>query len=72
MPMYHRTPTERVMQWRLLLEEYGPKLHSMKGENNKVTDALSRLGMVKEEPITETLATEQAATLYTGDETDRV
>jgi predicted aspartyl protease len=61
--------TERVMRWRLLLEEYGPELHYIKGENNIVADALSRLGMVKE-PITETLATEQAATLYAGDETE--
>jgi hypothetical protein len=60
---------ERVMRWRLLLEEYGLELHYIKGENNIVTDALSRLGMVKE-PITETLATEQATTLYMGDETE--
>jgi hypothetical protein len=25
--------TERVMRWRLLLEEYGPELHYIKGEN---------------------------------------
>jgi hypothetical protein len=61
--------TERVMQWRLLLEEYGPELQYIKGKNNIVADALSPLGMVKE-PITETLATEQAATLYAGDETE--
>ncbi len=33
--------TERVMCWRLLLEEYGPELHYVKGENNVVADALS-------------------------------
>ena len=40
--------TERVMRWRLILEEYGPTLEYIKGEKNIVADALSRLGMVKE------------------------
>lgn len=35
--------TERVMRWRLILEEYGPELHYIKGEKNVVADALSRL-----------------------------
>jgi hypothetical protein len=62
--------TERVMRWRLLLEEYGPELHySIKGKNNIVTDALSQLGMMKE-PITESLPHESAATLFAGDETE--
>jgi len=38
--------TERVMRWRLILEEYGPELHYIKGENNIVADALSRLEMM--------------------------
>ena len=37
--------TERVMRWRLLLEEYGPEFEYIKGENNVVADALSRLDM---------------------------
>jgi hypothetical protein len=40
--------TERVMRWRLILEEYGPELRYIKGENNIVADALSRLDMVPE------------------------
>ena len=35
--------TERVMCWRLILEEFGPELKYIKGENNIVADALSRL-----------------------------
>mgnify|MGYP005753024869 CR=1 FL=1 len=37
--------TERVMRWRLILEEYGPELHYVKGEHNIVADALSRLDL---------------------------
>ena len=35
--------TERVMRWRLILKEFGPELKYVKGENNVVADALSRL-----------------------------
>ncbi len=31
------------MHWCLILEEYGPELHYLKGEKNIVADALSRL-----------------------------
>ena len=31
------------MRWRLILEEFGPELKYIQGENNAVTDALSRL-----------------------------
>ena len=35
--------TERVMRQRLILKEFGPELKYIKGENNVVSDALSRL-----------------------------
>ena len=35
--------TERVIRWRLILEEFGPELKYIKGENNVVADAISRL-----------------------------
>jgi hypothetical protein len=35
--------TERVLRWRLILEEYNPELIYIKRENNVVADALSRL-----------------------------
>ena len=35
--------SQRVMRWRLLLEEYGPEIVYIKGPRNVVADALSRL-----------------------------
>jgi hypothetical protein len=34
---------DRVYQWRLLLEEYRPKIVYIKGIHNTVADAISRL-----------------------------
>ena len=42
---YKNFNTERVMRWRLILEEFGPDLNYIKGEKNIVADALSRLGI---------------------------
>ena len=44
--------TERVIRWRLLLEEYGPELKYIKGTKNVIADLLSRLPML-ERPLTE-------------------
>jgi hypothetical protein len=35
--------TDRVMRWRLIIEEYAPEFIYIKGEHNIVADALSRL-----------------------------
>jgi cleavage and polyadenylation specificity factor subunit 1 len=35
------------MRWRLYIEEYSPNLQYIKGENNVVADALSRLEMIE-------------------------
>ena len=35
--------SDRVMRWKLLLEEFGIKTTHVKGEDNKVADAISRL-----------------------------
>ena len=43
--------TERVMCWRLILEEFGPELKYIKGENNVVADALFRLEMSDNQEI---------------------
>ena len=40
---YNIFNTERVMRWRLILKEFGPELKYIKGENNVVANALSRL-----------------------------
>ena len=45
--------TERVMRWRLILEEFGPDLQYIKGNDNVVADALSRLEMLPQ-PISPT------------------
>ena len=48
---------DRVMRWRLIIEEFGPKLMYTKGQHNIVADALSRLDMVtSSEPTTPTFA----------------
>ena len=35
--------SSRVLRWRLMIEEFGPKIKYIKGSNNIVADALSRL-----------------------------
>ena len=40
---YKAFNTQRVMRWRLVIEEFSPSLAYVKGENNPVADALSRL-----------------------------
>jgi transposase InsO family protein len=40
---YKNFNTERVMRWRLIIEEFGPEFHYIKGSKNIVADALSRL-----------------------------
>ena len=45
--------TDRVMRWRLILEEYGPELIYTEGSTNIVADALSRL---ETEPTNESIA----------------
>jgi hypothetical protein len=45
--------SQRVMRWRLLLEEYGPDIRHIKGVDNVVEDAISRLPMANDdEPST--------------------
>ena len=46
---YKTFNSDRVMRWRLYIEEYSPHLHYIKGTHNVVADALSRLEM-KETP----------------------
>ena len=43
---YKTFNTERVMRWRLILEEYGPELIYIPGNKNIVANALSRLELV--------------------------
>ena len=50
---YKNFNTDRVMRWRLVIEEYGPELIYLKGERNIVADALSRLGFERDAQRTE-------------------
>ena len=45
--VYKTFNTERVMRWRLIIEEFGPKLTYIKGVNNIVADALSRMRLTE-------------------------
>ena len=37
--------SQRVMRWQLILEEFGPDIKHIKGEDNIVTNAISQLPM---------------------------
>jgi hypothetical protein len=43
--LYQKLPSQRMMRWRLLLEEFHPKIVHIAGIDNKAADALSRLDM---------------------------
>jgi hypothetical protein len=48
---YKNFNAERVMRWRLVLEEFGPDVQCIIGERNVVADALSRLEIDDEQEI---------------------
>jgi hypothetical protein len=58
---YEKCTSDRVMRWRLFLEEYGPEFRYIQGNLNVVADALSRLDkdeeMSNEKPKKQLLAT---------------
>ena len=58
---YKNFNTDRVMRWRLAIEEYGPELVYIKGEKNVVADALSRLATKDEDVEGIEFITEQFA-----------
>ena len=43
--------TERVLRWRMVLEEYNPELIYIKGPDNVVADALSRLDLLEDDDV---------------------
>ena len=62
--------TDRVMRWRLILEEYGPELRYIKGERNIVADTLSRLNILDSEEDQKQMSDAEIAELYAADEED--
>ena len=46
--VYGNLSNDRITRWRLLLEEYAPKFVHVKGKDNVVADALSRLDKASE------------------------
>jgi hypothetical protein len=40
---YSKITSEKVMRWRLLIEEFGPAFRHIKGKHNLIADVLSRL-----------------------------
>ena len=56
---YKTFNSDRVMQWRLYIEEYSPDLQYIKGEKNVVADALSRLDMNEKPSLNKALITEE-------------
>jgi hypothetical protein len=64
---YKNFNTKHVMRWRLILKEYGPKLLYIKGEDNIVADALSRLELKGGEDTYQP-SREEMANLFAGDD----
>ena len=58
--IFDKMHTQRVMRWRLYLEDYGVKFHYIKGSTNLLADALSRLPFDEGQNPSDTSATEQA------------
>lgn len=56
--------TERVLRWRLLIEEFNPELVYTPGHENVVADALSRLDMVQK--VQPSLTNYKHVRLYNG------
>ena len=44
--LYENTDSGRVQRWKILMEEFGATLKYIKGEENTVADALSRLDLL--------------------------
>jgi len=66
---YKHFNSDRVMRWRLFIEEYSPDLRYIKGEKNIVADAMSRLEML-DTPMDKADFTEALRAKFYGFEDD--
>ena len=62
--LYQKMSTDRIIRWRLLIEEYGPTFVHIKGEHNIIADALSRLDANFDKKYTVTPMNERMATMF--------
>src|SRR5210317_682756 len=61
---YKTFDSDRVMRWRLFIEEYSPDLKYIKGDKHIVANALSRLNLTQLPRKEELFTTEVEADLY--------
>ena len=54
---YANFNTQRVMRWRMYVEEYAPKMFYLEGKLNVLADAFSRLPMFDDKPVDKVLST---------------
>ena len=67
---YTNFTTERVLRWRLLIEEFGPKIIYVKGSKNDVAYALSRLPKTESHVTDSKITREYLAECYGLDKLD--
>ena len=67
---YKSFNTDRVLRWRLILEEFSPELVYIKGQNNVIADALSRLEIADTSKKNKKPKLDKLAELYALDDED--
>lgn len=61
---YNNLNSQRVIRWRLFLEEYHPIFHYIKGLDNSLADALSRLPSIEEKGSVASTKSDSPLTQY--------
>ena len=58
---FQKLNTQRVLRWRLYMEDFGVQLHYIKGKTNELADALSRLPFAERQDPIETQTQNKSA-----------